>query len=57
MFTPERYVFFTCPEAPGLQIVSLDIPRQCPVCQCARIRRTGRIETTPYEIQVAYSHE
>lgn len=28
-----RYIYFTCPNAPKMELVSFDEPKQCPVCR------------------------
>ncbi len=28
-----RYIYFTCPDKPTMEMVSFDTPKQCPVCR------------------------
>ena len=29
-----RYIYFTCPRQPMLELTSFDVPKQCPICRC-----------------------
>lgn len=47
-----RYVYFTCPAQPKMEIVSFDLPLTCPVCRALRPVRLGtdeQRETVPAE--------
>jgi phage FluMu protein Com len=40
-----RYVYFTCPSQPTLELVSFDFPLLCPVCRRVNPIKPGGAET------------